>query len=170
MTASTQIQPKSLSPIQENYLEIIFLAETQNGPVKPSIIAQQANVSRSSVTSALRNLHALGLINYAPYSPITLTPAGEQIGREIYHRHLICQEFFENILQIDPLLADSIACELEHVIPQEVIRRLGQFILFLQERHGEWENWQDIYLQEAFHKKHTGNHRLPSKLLAPKQE
>lgn len=163
MTATNQFQQKSLSPIQENYLEIIFLAEMQDGPVKPSLIAERANVSRSSVTSALKYLHSLGLIHYAPYAPITLTAAGKEIGREIYHRHVICREFFENILQIDPEQADSVACELEHVIPQNVIRRLGQFILFLQERQGEWENWQDMYLQEAFNKKHAKHRELPQK-------
>lgn len=170
MANTNPIQPKTLSPIQENYLEIIFLAETRTGPVKPSFIAEQAKVSRSSVTSALKNLHSLGLIHYEPYSAITLTRGGKEIGREIYHRHLICQEFFEHILQISPEQADSVACELEHVIPQNVIRRLGQFILFLQERKSEWANWQDIYLNEAFDKKHKTNHLLELKASGTKKD
>lgn len=37
------------------------------------------------------------------------------------------------------------ACELEHVIPPDVIRRLGQFVLYLRSREDDWKNWQEDY-------------------------
>lgn len=135
-----------LTPVFENYLEIIFHEELRNGAARASSIASAAGVSRSTVTSALRTLSQHGLIEYEPYSLIHLTPAGRSIGQDIALRHIIFQEFFQQILQVEPGQANAVACELEHVVPPEIIRRLGQFVLYLLSRKQRWENWQEEYI------------------------
>ena len=39
------------------------------------------------------------------------------------------------------------ACELEHVVPAPVIRRWGQFVLYLRNRDF-WKDWQEDYRLE----------------------
>ena len=136
---------RQLTPVLENYLEIIFYEEIKEGAARPSAIADRAGVSRSTVTSMLKTLKNMGYVEYAPYSLIHLTEEGSRIGRDIAQRHLIFQEFFEHVLQLEPALADSVACELEHVVPTEVIRRMGQFVLYFQSREDEWKNWRKEY-------------------------
>ncbi len=136
---------RRLSPVLENYLEIIFYEEAREGAARASSIAAAAGVSRSTVTSALKVLKQLGYVEYAPYSLIHLTAEGMNIGRDIAHRHIIFQEFFQHVLQLEGSLSDSVACELEHVVPPEVIRRLGQFVLYLRSRENDWQNWQEEY-------------------------
>lgn len=144
---------RELSAALENYLEIIFRLETSEGAARAGAIAEAAGVSRSTVTSALKALKGLGLVEYAPYSLIHLTDEGLAIGRDVAHRHFVFQEFLENILQVDPAIADDTACMLEHVVPPDVVKRLGQFVLFLKTRHGMWENWQKLYKAEGIAKR-----------------
>ena len=120
-------EKKTLSPALENYLEIIFLEEARDGAARASSIADAAKVSRSTVTSTLKTLKSMGLVEYEPYSLVHLTKEGRVIGRDITHRHVIFREFFEQVLQLDHEEADAVACELEHVVPAPVIRRWGQF-------------------------------------------
>ncbi len=144
----------NLSAVLENYLEIIFRLEAATGSARSSSIAEQAKVSRSTVTSALKALKSLDMVEYSPYSHVQLTDKGRRIGRDIAHRHVVFQEFFQDILQIDEEAADNVACALEHVVPDEVIRRLGQFVLYMKSRRSAWATWQDDYLREEI-AKHT---------------
>ena len=143
----TRPERKTLSPALENYLEIIFLEEAREGAARASAIAEAAGVSRSTVTSTLKVLKTMGLVEYEPYSLIHLTEEGRGIGRDITHRHIIFREFFLHVLQLDESKADAVACELEHVVPQDVIRRWGQFVLYLSNRDF-WKNWQEDYRLE----------------------
>lgn len=97
-------------------------------------------MSRSTVTSTLKALKSMGYVDYEPYSLVHLTEAGMHIGRDIAHRHIVIQEFFQHILQLEPNVSNDVACELEHVIPPDVIRRLGQFVLYLRSREDDWKN------------------------------
>lgn len=144
---AAQDEAKPLSPVLENYLEIIFLEEAREGAARASAIAEAAKVSRSTVTSTLKVLKFMGFVEYEPYSLIHLTEKGRAIGRDIAHRHIIFREFFLHVLQLDEERADAVACELEHVVPPDVIRRWGQFVLYLRGRDF-WKNWQDDYKAE----------------------
>ena len=90
---------RQLSPVLENYLEIIFHQEIREGAARASSIAEAAGVSRSTVTSTLKALKSMGYVDYEPYSLVHLTEAGMHIGRDIAHRHIVIQEFFQHILQ-----------------------------------------------------------------------
>ena len=140
---------RELTAALENYLEIIFRLEMREGAARAGAIADDAGVTRSTVTSALKTMKAMGLVEYSPYSLIRLTDEGFAIGRDIAHRHLVFQEFLEKILQFDAPRADTAACMLEHVVPPDVIRRLGQFVLFLKSRPDFWHDWQKKYAEEG---------------------
>ena len=86
-----------------------------------------------------------GLLGFGRLAIMGLTEAGMHIGRDIAHRHIVIQEFFQHILQLEPNVSNDVACELEHVIPPDVIRRLGQFVLYLRSREDDWKNWQEDY-------------------------
>ena len=150
------------SAVLENYLEVIFTLQMRDGAARASAIAEEARVSRSTVTSALKTLKAMELVQYEPYSLIHLTPRGLAIGRDIAHRHLVFQEFFQQVLQLDPQKADEIACAMEHVAPPEAIQRLGQFVLFLKTRPAFWENWLQIDADENIAAEHVPRSLRPT--------
>lgn len=139
---------QQLSPVQENYLETIFRLESRDGAARASSIAEAVQVSRSTVTGALKALKALGYVEYSPYSLIYLTDKGKDVGRQIAHRHFVFQAFLEKVLHLDVELADSTACALEHVVSDDIVKRLGEFVLFLKHRPEFWADWMEVYKRE----------------------
>ena len=97
MTENSPVLSESL----ENYLEIILDLEKTQKVARVKDIAQKMGVLRGTVTGALKNLSEKGLINYEPYSFITLTKNGTAIAREITRRHEIIKKFLENVLLLD---------------------------------------------------------------------
>jgi DtxR family transcriptional regulator, Mn-dependent transcriptional regulator len=116
-----------LSSSLEDYLEAV-LELVQTGRVaRVRDIARRLNVGMPSVSVALKTLSARGLVNYDPYQVITLTERGEQLGRDITHRHEVLQGFLTDVLGIAPEVAQSNACRMEHAIDNEVLEKLKEF-------------------------------------------
>ena len=139
---------RTITPSLENYLKIIFREELEGGPAHASAIADAAGVSRATVTSTLKALRDLGLVEYAPYSPISLTEEGRSIGRDLMHRHIVFREFFQHVLQFDEAQADAIASNIGSSMPRHVVRRCGRFVFYLQKHKEAWADWQQEYEKE----------------------
>jgi len=89
------------------------------------------DVSRSSVTGALRVLKKKELVHYKPYDYVRLTESGKAAAGEIVRKHNILKAFFINVLGIEPDLAQQAACKAEHALGPEIITRLLCFIDFV---------------------------------------
>ncbi len=136
---------EGLSASLEDYLEVIYHLEQSNRVARAKDIADQMNVQRASVTGALKSLAGRGLINYSPYSFITLTSEGRTIARDIIHRHDTLKRFFMNTLQLDPEQAEANACRIEHAIDLMAIDRLVRFLEFLQICPRTGIDWFDAF-------------------------
>lgn len=122
----------NLSASLEDYLETIFHIISEKQVARAKEIASRLKVSRSSVTEAFRSLAQKGLINYSPYEVITLTPKGQEVAKDIIHRHQALKDFFIKILAIDENLAEEGACRIEHSAPREIIGRITKFVNFIE--------------------------------------
>ncbi len=121
-----------LSASLEDYIEAIYHIIVKKQVARSKDIATSLDVSRASVTEALRTLSKKGLINYAPYEPITLTTIGKTTAEDVIFRHNALKRFFIEVLAIDDKTAEEGACKVEHAAPPEVISRMISFIDFLQ--------------------------------------
>jgi DtxR family Mn-dependent transcriptional regulator len=121
-----------LSASLEDYLEVIYHLEQSNRVARAKDIADQMNVQRASVTGALKALAGRGLINYSPYSYITLTSTGREIARDIIHRHDTLKDFFVTALQLSAEDAEANACRIEHAIHPLAVERLVHFVEFIK--------------------------------------
>ncbi len=135
-----------LSESMENYLEVILALENDTKVARAKDIAEKLQVQRGSVTGALKNLGEKGLINYEPYSFITLTSKGKRIAREITHRHQVLKDFLLNVLQIDPVTAEDNACRMEHAIDKKTIDRLILFIEYIHVCPRAGEDWLKSFI------------------------
>jgi DtxR family Mn-dependent transcriptional regulator len=131
----------ALSESLEDYLEIILDLEQTWKVARAKDIASKMGVQRGSVTSALKNLEEKGMINYAPYSLITLTQKGKQIAEDISRRHSILKKILLNILKIDEKTAESTACRMEHAIDKKSLERLLLFFDFIYNCPRTGEDW-----------------------------
>jgi DtxR family Mn-dependent transcriptional regulator len=130
-----------LSENMENYLEAILDLQKTNKVARAKDIAEQLGLQKGTVSGALKVLKGKGLINYSPYSFITLTSKGKKIAESIYRRHQVLNDFLQNILQIDAEKADNTACRMEHVIDEETLERLITFIEYINTCPRAGDGW-----------------------------
>lgn len=136
---------EGLSASLEDYLEVIFHLEESNRVARAKDIADQMSVQRASVTGALKALAGRGLINYSPYSYITMTETGRKIARDIIHRHDTLREFFITALQLTPEEAEANACRIEHCIDPGAVDRLVRFLEFIKTCPRTGVDWFDAF-------------------------
>ncbi len=135
-----------LTESMEDYLEAILELEKTQKVARVKDIADRLSLQRGSVSGALKNLEEKQLINYEPYSFITLTPKGKKIAEEVAHRHAVLKDFLLNVLQIDPLIAETTACRMEHVIDKTTVERLICFIEYIQKSPHTGNDWLEAFM------------------------
>ncbi len=121
-----------LSASLEDYIEAIYHIIEEKMVARSKEIAERLDVSRASVTEALRALSKRGLINYSPYEAITLTKLGKTVAEDVIFRHNALKQFFVEVLAIDDHIAEEGACRIEHAAPAEIINRMINFTEFMQ--------------------------------------
>jgi DtxR family Mn-dependent transcriptional regulator len=123
---------QKLSASLEDYLEAIYHIVNEKRAAKAKDISQRLGVRSSSVTGALKSLSVKGLVNYAPYDLITLTPEGTRLAKDVVTRHEALKDFFITVLSVDNSDAEDTACKMEHVISPTILERLVEFVEFMK--------------------------------------
>ena len=121
-----------LSASLEDYIEAIYHIIAEKLVARSKEIAARLDVSRASVTEALRALSKKGLIYYSPYEAITLTDEGKEVAEDVIFRHNALKRFFIDVLTIEDSIAEEGACRIEHAAPPEIIARMISFTEFMR--------------------------------------
>lgn len=119
---------KILSSGLEDYLECIYNNIQNKGSVKAIDISRELNVSRASVTDALKRLASKGYISYERYGKINLLDTGIEKSQTVIEKHQILTTFFEKILKLSKKEATENACRIEHVITENAFTQLKRFL------------------------------------------
>ena len=123
---------EKLSVSLEDYIEEIYILVLKNGQAKVTEIANGLNVKKASVTGALNLLAERKLINYAPYSKITLTAEGEEVAKNILSKHENITSFFVKVLGAEKSEASEIACKMEHIVSQKIFDNMLKLTDFVE--------------------------------------
>jgi DtxR family Mn-dependent transcriptional regulator len=132
---------EGLSENLEDYLETILILQNKNTVARVKDIAEKLGVLSGTVTSALRSLSDKKLIDYKPYSFITLTKKGKKIAKEILRRHNVVKDFLQCVLLLDENKAEENACRMEHSMDRVAVNRLVQFIEYIYQCPRTGEDW-----------------------------
>ncbi len=116
----------------EDYLEVIAQLQEADRVARAKDIAERLKITRGTVTSALRSLSEKGLINYQPYSHITLTSKGEEVAAKVIHRHQVVSRYLNKVLKLPLDVSEENACRAEHVLDRQVIDRLVCHMEFME--------------------------------------
>jgi DtxR family Mn-dependent transcriptional regulator len=139
------MRKKKISASLEDYLEAIYKIIEEKQGVKAVEVSRRLGVGRSSVTEALKTLAEKKLVNYGRYDVISLTYAGEKIAEKVILKHKVLYEFFTEILGVDENLAQENACVIEHVITEDILKRLISFIEFNKQFYCHNNNYLEEY-------------------------
>ena len=102
----------------EDYLEQILKLLEKKGHARSIDIAAGLNVSKPSVSVAMKKLRENGYITMGTDNNISLTDKGYAIARRIYDRHRTLTRFLVQ-LGVPPEIAEEDACLMEHDISEE---------------------------------------------------
>jgi DtxR family Mn-dependent transcriptional regulator len=118
------------SEAEEMYLITVARAieDGSTEPVSMSHIATQLDVTGVSVNQMIRKLDARGYVDYEPYRGVSLTDHGRSVASSILRRRRLWGVFLCEQLWMSPAGADDVACDLEHVTPDEVADLLSDFL------------------------------------------
>ena len=119
---------EKLTASLEDYLEVICNYTDSEKTVRAVDISKELDVSRASVTEALKKLASKGFINYGRYDAISLTENGKEIAQKIISKHTVLQIFFEKILGLSKEEASENACKIEHIITDNAFNKISEYI------------------------------------------
>lgn len=110
----------------EDYLETILFLTEKNGSVRSIDIAQERNLSKPSVSVAMKKLRENGYIEMGKDGLIKLLPPGREIARHTAERHLILTDMFIK-MGVDAETAEHDACKIEHDLSDITFEKIKEF-------------------------------------------
>ncbi|NMC10269.1 MAG: metal-dependent transcriptional regulator [Methanothrix sp.] len=113
----------------EEYIEVIFALEREEGRATTGRIAAEMNVKPSSATEMLQKLQKEGFLQYESYAGAKLTESGRRLALDLEDKHEAIADFLA-IIGVDRAVAERDACQIEHHVGQETMERLERFVQF----------------------------------------
>lgn len=114
---------------QEMYLVIIAQANEDGiKPVPVNHLAERLKVQPVSANQMIKKLEETNLISYTPYKGVELSASGKREAARLLRNRRMWEVFLVEHLGYPPLEADAIACQLEHVVSDEMVEKLSSFL------------------------------------------
>ncbi|MBR7090635.1 MAG: metal-dependent transcriptional regulator [Lachnospiraceae bacterium] len=110
----------------EDYLKTILILQKKNRPVRSVDIARSMNVSKPSVSYAMKKLVSDGMIVFDDDGMVSLTESGRTAAENVYNKHELIGKVLMRI-GVSKQTALKDACLIEHVISDETYKRLLEF-------------------------------------------
>ena len=112
----------------EDYLETILTLQTKLGQVRSIDIANEMNLSKPSVSVAMKNLREKGFITTDNSGHILLTESGKKQAEDVLEKHTILTNWLVS-LGVNQEIAQEDACRMEHDMSDETFMALKTHIL-----------------------------------------
>ena len=111
----------------EMYLETIYVLTSKSKNVRSIDVAEHMGYSKPSVSRAIGLLKKGGYLVVTPDGFLSLTEDGIAAAQKIFERHTVLSRFLEVIGVSDEVAAKD-ACKIEHVVSDETIKAIKNFI------------------------------------------
>ena len=109
----------------EDYLEAILILRERQGAVRSIDVVRQLELTKPSVSVAMKRFRENGYIEMDGDGFITLLPPGEEIAQRIYDRHKLLTRFLV-LLGVSEETAAADACKMEHDLSEETYTRIKE--------------------------------------------
>lgn len=112
----------------EDYLESILMLKEEKHYARAVDIAGRLNVTKPSVSVAMKHLREEGYITVDDDNLISLTEKGYAIASRIYDRHTTLTKYLV-MLGVNEQTARADACKMEHDLSEETYQAMKQAVL-----------------------------------------
>lgn len=133
---------KLLTPAMEDYLEMIYRNNLEEGYMRINTLSDLLSVAAPSATKMVQKLGKLGLLDYKKYGIIFLTDDGKEIGKFLLQRHNTIEMFLKNLGVKESLLIETEL--IEHSITVATLQRISDFNKFLEHNPEIIEKFQQF--------------------------
>ncbi|EQK43459.1 iron dependent repressor, N-terminal DNA binding domain protein [[Clostridium] bifermentans ATCC 638] len=130
-TFKEYMKDNSLSPNEEDYIEMIYRLKSENENVKIKDLSKALNIKPSSVSNMVRKLQEKNLLTHELYGAINLSDLGEDMGKKFLERHNTIYKFLK-LIGLDEYLHEETE-KIEHTISLETLVKINNLIDFFQE-------------------------------------
>jgi len=112
----------------EMYLRIIYELEEEGTPPLRARIAERLSQSGPTVSQTVARMERDGLLRVAEDRRIELSNAGRERAARVMRKHRLAECMLMDLLKMDPELVHEEACRWEHVMSDEVERRMLELL------------------------------------------
>ena len=116
----------------ENYLKAIYLGVTSLEPGQRLLpmgqLAAALGVAPGTATTMVKTLAESGLVDYEPYTGVTLTGAGHKLAALVLRRHRLIELFLVQVMGFSWDEVHEDAEQLEHVVSEKLIERIDEML------------------------------------------
>jgi len=122
----------------QDYVKEIYKLEASGHHATTSALAERLEVSSPSVTSMLKKLATLGLVEHRRYHGATLTDAGERVALEVIRHHRLLEQYLVETLGLPIDAVHAEADRLEHALSEELEAHIDRTLGFpTSDPHGD---------------------------------
>jgi Mn-dependent DtxR family transcriptional regulator len=116
-----------LTKALEMYVKVAYELQDEIGTATVSDMAERLGVKAPSVTAALQKLDSIGMVKYRKYQNVKLTRKGIAVAKKLNQRNRTLLDFLL-MIGVDQEIAESDACEIEHVVNPITIEKLAKYL------------------------------------------
>jgi DtxR family transcriptional regulator, Mn-dependent transcriptional regulator len=122
----------------QDYLKEIYKLEASGRRATTSALALRLEVSAPSVTSMVKKLASLGLVEHERYRGVTLTARGERVALEVIRHHRLLEQYLVETLGLPIDAVHAEADRLEHALSEELEAHIDRTLGFpTSDPHGD---------------------------------
>jgi len=121
-------QQKPLSEAAEDCLKAIWSLQSQGQAAATNALAERLHLTPGTVTTMVKRLAALRLVDHAPYHGVTLTDAGRKVALEIVRHHRLLELYLHREMGYPWDQVHDEAEALEHSISEEFEDRVAEML------------------------------------------
>jgi DtxR family Mn-dependent transcriptional regulator len=115
---------KPISETHEMYLKTLWEVRGDHDVARVRDLADGLGVSPATVSTVLKKLERLRLIDHERYGHIALTPAGNRVAECVLQRYATLRALLVEVFGVDPDVASVDACMMEHAVSPMTVTRM----------------------------------------------
>lgn len=112
----------------DDALKAVLEFETPSDAATTSQLAQALDVAPPTITTLLKRMHSMHLVEYTPYQGCRLKPEGRRIAMKLLRSHRIFETWLVQKLGFNLSAVDAEAERIEHALSDRIVDRMEELL------------------------------------------
>jgi DtxR family Mn-dependent transcriptional regulator len=118
----------AITATMQDYLKVMLALSESVHEIRVTDIAAKLDIAKATVAQEINHLKKHGLVTQEKYSAVELTAIGKEVAKEVRWKHVQLRQFLIDVLGVNPKIAESDACLMEHVVSSHTMNRLITYL------------------------------------------